>query len=73
MNTAENLTEDEARALRYRLFGDCTELNWQNCKGNWMKPEEQSWLIQEGLTISTTTNKELEATLDPIFPKRLAH
>jgi len=46
------LTEQEVRALRDRLYGVPTaDDQWENCKANWMKPEEVQWLrdqLEEG-------------------------
>lgn len=39
-----NLTEAEVRALRDRVYGPTTDKNWEECKTEWLKPEEVKWL-----------------------------
>lgn len=46
MNGIENnITEKEVRALRDKVYEEpVSEREWENCKGNWMKPENIAWL-----------------------------
>jgi hypothetical protein len=41
----EQLTEDEIRALRANIYGECTDGNWLACREKWMRPDSVTWLI----------------------------
>lgn len=41
---ADQPTEAEVRALRDNIYGPGTDNNWENCKDDWMTPENIQWL-----------------------------
>ena len=36
--------ETELRVLRAKVYGECTDANWEAVKENWAKPESKQWL-----------------------------
>lgn len=40
-------TEAVVRAWRAKVYGECTDENWEAVRENWMKPENIEWLKRE--------------------------
>lgn len=38
------MTESAIRLLRRRVFGECSETNWQATRQNWMDTRSVEWL-----------------------------
>jgi hypothetical protein len=38
------MTEAEVRALRAKVYGECSDKNWECCRERWMEPENVKWL-----------------------------
>lgn len=57
MNTEHTLSENEVRALRARVYGECSDHNWNCCRENWMRPDSVRWLL-ENYNKKVHTNKQ---------------
>jgi hypothetical protein len=38
-------TEKEVRKLRAKVYGECTDVNWEQVKARWMTEESTAWLL----------------------------
>lgn len=38
------MNESQARVLRDRVYGPCSDKNWEACKEHWLKPDAIEWL-----------------------------
>lgn len=38
------MTEAEIRALRAKVYGECTDINWIAVRDNWMRKDAIEWL-----------------------------
>lgn len=38
------ITEEEVRALRAGIYGECTDSNWSHVREKWLTPENVQWL-----------------------------
>lgn len=51
------MSEHEVRFLRDRIYGQCTNHNWNECKANWMRPDSVRWLQEQVKKLATITGE----------------